>query len=188
MEAERFSAETDVDLPGLLIEANPPKAEVVDALLREARELERAVRLTEKGHFEAHSVLSAIHVSLGSAAALSGAVAGGGALLGTSSGNVVSAISGAAAAITSALLTFAKPQEMADKHQTVGTRYNALRGRIRRFETIAIYATPASGLQKDIEALERLATQKAELDNTGPGVPDYAFKRVQRKVKKARPA
>jgi hypothetical protein len=168
----------DTERPGL---NGDTTTAVVRAMIEEAQRLEEAAYTTSKGHFEAHSVLGTIHFALGCLAALSGAIAGGGALVSGSTGRILTGIFGATAAIASALLTFAKPQETADKHQTVGTRYNALVGRIRRFRGIDIHdGETAPSLQR--EALERFAREKAELDNAGPGVPNYAYQRAVRRI------
>jgi hypothetical protein len=149
-------------------------------LVKECRRMEEDVLYTEKGHFSAARRLRGVHLTLGIIAA-TGAVIAGARAFSSGAGSKFAGVAGLTAALVTAVSTFAKPQELAESHQTVGTRYSALRGRLRRFRELTL-------LQDEGEpgapqaALEALADQKAELDTAGPGVPRYAYIGARRSI------
>jgi hypothetical protein len=154
--------------------------ELTKQLSKESRRLEEDVIHSEKGHFASAGVLRTTHLGLGIIAAVGAAIAGANAFSGSANA-AVAGTAGLVAAVASAVMTFAKPQELADKHQTVGTRYGALRGRLRRFRELTLLEPETEQGQYRAD-LEQLADQKAELDTAGPGIPRYGYIRGRKSL------
>lgn len=154
-------------------------------LARECRRVEEDVLYTEKGHFTAARRLRAIHLTLGIIAA-SGAVIAGARAFASGAGSKFAGIAGLTSALVTAIITFAKPQELAETHQAVGTRYAALRSRLRRFRELTLLQDEAEPGAHQV-TLEALADQKAELDVAGPGIPRYAYLGAKRSIEAGEP-
>jgi hypothetical protein len=155
-------------------------------LVGESRRLEEDVLHTEKGHFTAARRLRTVHLVLG-IIATAGAVIAGARAFASGAGSKFAGIAGLTAALVTAISTFAKPQELAENHHKVGTRYAALRGRLRRFRELTLLQDEAEpgGHQA---ALEALADQKAELDTAGPSIPRYAYLGAKRSIEEGEAA
>jgi hypothetical protein len=149
-------------------------------LVRECGRLEEDVLHTEKGHFTAARRLRSVHLALGTIAT-AGAVIAGARAFSSGAGSKFAGVAGLTAVLVTAISTFAKPQELADNHHKVGTRYAALRGRLRRFRELTLLQDEADpGAHQ--AALEALAEQKAELDTAGPSIPRYAYVGARRSI------
>src|SRR6266540_5788523 len=155
-------------------------------LTRECRRLEEDVLYTEKGHFTAARRLRIVHLALGTIAT-AGAVIAGARAFSSGAGSKFAGVAGLTAALVTAISTFAKPQELAENHHKVGTRYAALRGRLRRFRELTLLQDEADpGAHQ--AALEALAEQKAELDTAGPSIPRYAYVGARRSIEEGEAA
>ncbi len=138
-------------------------------LTRECRRLEEDVLYTEKGHFTAARRLRIVHLALGTIAT-AGAVIAGARAFSSGAGSKFAGVAGLTAALVTAISTFAKPQELAENHHQVGTRYAALRGRLRRFRELTLLQDEAEPGAHQV-ALEAFGRPEGEAGHGGPEHP-----------------
>lgn len=149
-------------------------------LLQELERLHTDVFYTEKGHFAAAENLTAVHYSLGGAAALTSAAASV-SVWGDQQG--AAAVLGLMAALAASLLTFLKPQAPAELHRNIGRSLGDLRVRIRQAWKVD-GAADSGVLVEDLRyMIKGLTAEKYSLHKDAPNIGPVAFWRAQRKQK-----
>ncbi|MEV5968142.1 SLATT domain-containing protein [Kribbella sp. NPDC051952] len=150
-----------------------------DDLVWELKRLETDVLYSEKAHFASAEHYRVLHYVLGGFTAVASALATTTALKERSG---LAASLALAAAFTAALLTFLKPQGIAERHRTTARQLGDLKFRIRQAHQLDGH--PGSGrTDEDLRELIRLFTAEkqqihADAQATGP----FAFWRAQRKI------
>ena len=147
----------------------------IDEIAKEARRLEEDVLHSEKAHFAMATWWGRAHYILGIPAAVSAAAAGISVVKDSPGWSIAFSI---ASTILTALMTFLDTEKARSDHFLSGTRYNALRGKLRRFYNIDL----ASGeMTADARAaIHQLAMEKAAIQETARhtgGLPYWLAKR-----------
>jgi hypothetical protein len=77
-------------------------------------------------------------------------------------------------------MTFLGPEKRSTEHHVAGDRYNALKGRARRFREIDIHR----GIPDDelSDRLEGIIRERDELNVSSPLIPTGAFKKAQKAI------
>lgn len=151
-----------------------------DDILEELRKLHVDIEYTEKTHFAAAEHLRALHYLLGGLAAITSAAAS--AAIVKSSGSV-GAVLALISALAAALLTFVKPQGLAEQHVACARELGDLKRRVGQCRTLD--GNPDSG-HTDAELRDDVAKFTAEKHAMHQGAPTtgpVAFWRAQRKMK-----
>lgn len=150
-----------------------------DEILEELRKLFIDIEYTEKAHFAAAEHLRALHYVLGAIAAVTSAAAS--AAIVKSSENV-GAVLALISALAAALLTFVKPQSLAEQHVACGRELGDLKRRVDQCR--ALDGNPESG-RTDAELRANVADFTAEKHAMHQGAPTtgpIAFRRAQQKI------
>lgn len=150
-----------------------------DDILQELWKLEVDIEYTEKAHFAAAEQLRALHYVLGGLAALTSAAASAAIV---KSSETLGAVLALIAALSAALLTFVKPQSLAEQHLICGRELGDLKRRVGQCRTLD--GNPASG-RTDAELRSDVADFTAEKHAMHQGAPTtgpIAFRRAQRKM------
>lgn len=150
-----------------------------DDILEELRKLFVDIEYTEKAHFAAAEHLRGLHYLLGGIAAATSAAAS--AAIVKSSG-AVGAVLALISALAAALLTFVKPQGLAEQHVACGRELGDLKRRVSQCRTLD--GNPASG-RTDAELRANVSDFTAEKHAMHQGAPTtgpVAFWRAQRKL------
>lgn len=141
----------------------------------ELARLQEDILYTEKAHFAAADRARLAHLSLGIVATVSSAAAAA-AIVGDT-GPTLPAVLALVGTLASALLTFLKPEQVAQQHLAAGRHLGAIRVQARQVATLDL------GRVDDARPLVRdLAEQKAAVDRAAPGVGNRAFKRGRKKI------
>ena len=150
-----------------------------DDVLEELRKLYVDTEYTEKSHFAAAEQLRALHWILGGTAALTSAAAS--AAFVKSSGEFA-AVLALISTLAAALLTFVKPQGLAEQHVACARELGDLKRRISQCRTLD--GNPASGMA-DAELRIKVADftfEKHAMHQGAPPTGPVAFWRAQRKM------
>lgn len=151
-----------------------------DDILDELRKLAVDIEYTEKSHFAAAEHLRALHYVLGGLAAIASAAASAAIV---KSSDTVGAVLALTSALAAALLTFVKPQALAEQHVACGRELGDLKRRVGQCRTLD--GNPDSGCT-DGElrvAVTRFTAEKHAMHQGAPTTGPVAFWRAQRKMK-----
>lgn len=156
-----------------------------DALVREAKRLEEDTTYTSKGHYAAADWWQRVHLRVGAPTAALSAIAGLVIVAGPAKlfGVPVDAVFGAVAiagAASTAVMTFLGPEKRGTEHHAAGDRYNAVKGRARRFREI-----DALGPMTDHELSDRLDAmikERDELNASSPLVPESVHEKARKAI------
>ncbi len=156
-----------------------------DNLVREAARLEEDTLYTSKGHYAASEQWRNVHLSVGIPTAALTAIAGLVIVVGPTEalGIPLDAVFGLVAvsgAASTAIMTFLGPEKRSTEHHAAGDRYNALKGRARRFREIDIHKTITDDdLSEQLAAMIR---ERDELNASSPLIPASAFKKARKGI------
>jgi hypothetical protein len=151
-----------------------------DDILEELRKLYVDTAYTEKCHFAAAEHLRALHYVLGGIAAVASAAAS--AAFVKSSNQTTAAVLALISTLAATLLTFVKPQGLAEQHVACARELGDLKRRVGQCRTLD--GDPASG-HSDAELRTNVADFTAEKHAMHQGAPTtgpVAFWRAQRKM------
>jgi hypothetical protein len=153
-----------------------------DQLIREARRVEEDTLYSSIGHCATadrwRSVLLLIGVPAAILTGLAGLViVGGPAEIKGISVDLVFGLIAIVGAISTAVMTFLGPEKRSTAHQHAADRYNALKGRARRFYEIDLHRSFNN--EELADRLEALAEERDELNQSSPLIPDRAFKKSE---------
>jgi hypothetical protein len=144
--------------------------QIVEVLQREASRIEEDCIHSAKSHFNAASMWSFRHYSIGIPATILGAAAGAAAI---KSCPEIAGLLALIGTILTGLLTFLKPSERASAHKTAGDHFLAVRNDARFFREISLL------YERDIattaDQLKVLANRRNELNQGSPEIPRHAF-------------
>jgi hypothetical protein len=146
----------------------------------EIERLEEDVLYTEKAHFSAAATLQKVHIRLGVFGTV--AAAASAATILAESSPWVSGLLALVASISTAILTFVKPEERATQHLQAGRALGALRVRMRQFRSL--HNLDGMDPQEVRESVVSLSQEKATVDAGAPAVSDRAFKSGRRAIDK----
>lgn len=150
-----------------------------ERIREELRTLEGAVLWSEKAHFKTAEQFSISHYILGIVAiATSSATAA--AIWQDHS--LVSSVLALVTALSTALITFMKPQATAERHIEAGRCLTDLRARIR--QTLDVDGEPDSGVPDSTlrERLDQLTAMKKEAHQDAPLTGMLAYRRANRQI------
>ncbi len=151
--------------------------EVVASIAKEASRIEEDALYSSKGHFEAASVWSKLHLAIGLPAAAVSAIAG---ISAFNNLPTLAAILAAGVAALAAILTFLNPSDRAHLYHVAGTRFSAIRGEARRLREIELPSTHSvDHLSKQVGVL---AKAKDDLNAGSPQIPRWAFERARKAI------
>ena len=149
-------------------------------LSNEAQRIEEDALFSGKGHYNACGPWQSRHRWLGSLSAILSALAAGVASQHGAPPLIVVTLSVLAAALT-AVVTFLKPNEEADRHRRAGDAHFAIKNRARIFRTIELEADGADE-NKLVDALKTLSTDLDTARGSAPAIPDDAYQKAKREI------
>jgi hypothetical protein len=153
---------------------------VKTGLSKEAERIEEDALFSGKGHYNACGPWQSRHRWLGSLSAILSAIAAGVASQQGAPPLVVVTLSVMAAALT-AVVTFLKPNEEADRHRRSGDANFAIKNRARVFRTVELEADGAEEA-KLVDALKALSSDLDAARAAAPPIPDEAYKKARREI------
>lgn len=146
----------------------------------EAKHIEKDALYSAKGHYEEANYWVRFHLLLGVPAAVLAAIAGASALAQFDNHALVAGFLSILVAALTGIATFLNPNEKSNAHQSVGTKYTALRNKTRQFYNLDMDVEES---EKDlIEQLKALAKLRDELNEASPPISDWAYKIARRKI------
>ena len=151
----------------------------ISEMSKEAKSLQQDVLYSEKGHFSVANVWERIHLWLGIPASALAALAGISAL---TQHEILAAVLAIGVAVLTALITFLEPHRVGAAHHSAGTRYNVLRGKLRRFYSIDLVEAEYSD---ELRArLEALAEEKGRIIEEAPHIGRFAYWLAKRSIER----
>ncbi len=149
---------------------------IVDAIIAESHRIEEDALHSMKGHFNAGSCWSKVHIFLGLPSAILAAWAG---IEAFSDNPAFTAILALLSAALTSTITFLSPQQVADNHKNAGREYNVLKNRVRRFREIELQR-----LDKDAvtQAINDLAEKRDALNSMSPDIPRWAYEKAKKDI------
>lgn len=156
-----------------------------DNLVKESRRIEEDTLYSSKGHYAAADSWRSLHLTIGVPTAIFTGLAGlvivgGPAEIRGISVDLVFGIVAIMGAVSTAVMTFLGPEKRSTTHQDAGNRYNALKGRARRFREIDVHRSFSN--EELAYRLEALAETRDELNQSSPLIPERAFKKGRKGV------
>ncbi|MEV6287700.1 SLATT domain-containing protein [Kribbella sp. NPDC051770] len=148
-------------------------------LVRELKKLETDIFYTEKAHFASAEHYQVLHYVLGGFAAVASASATTSALKERSG---LAASLALVAAVAAALLTFLKPQGIAERHRTNARQLGDLKFRVRQGHQLDAHADSGIADLELRELVRQFTDEKRRLHADAPSVGALAFWRAQRKI------
>jgi len=149
---------------------------LVEELKAEAARLEEDSDFTARGHYNAATRWRSGHRWLGVAATIFSAVTAAAAL--REAAPEVILVSSVIAGVLTAVLTFLKPSEEADRHHRAADQSLAIRNRARFFRNLEVLHEDKT--DRDLtEALRVLTEQRNELLAGAPIIPRGAFEKAR---------
>ena len=143
----------------------------------EAQRIEEDALFSGKGHYNACGPWQSRHRWLGTTSAILSALAAGVASQHGAPALLVVALSVLAAALT-AVVTFLKPNEEADRHRRAGDAHFAIKNRARILRTVELEASGADEA-KLIEALKSLSADLDAARSAALPIPDDAYQKAK---------
>ncbi|UOY01636.1 SLATT domain-containing protein [Blastococcus sp. PRF04-17] len=148
-----------------------------DAAAEELRQLIDDMLHTEKAHLTTAARLQKVHRPLGGLAALL-AAAGGATVLADLSA-LLAGFLALGAALASGVLTFLKPDQLAEQHLGAGRQLGALRVRARQTLHLDVARLSTDELRT---AIAGIAEDKAKIDSAAPGTNDKDYAVGRQKI------
>ena len=155
-------------------------------LSKEAERIEEDALFSGKGHYNACGPWQSLHRRLGSLSAILSVIAAGVASQQGAPPLVVVALSVLAAALT-AVVTFLKPNEEAERHRRAGDAHLAIKNRARIFRTVELEADGAEE-GKLVDALKSLSGDLDAARDAAPPIPEEAYRKAKREIEEEKTA
>ena len=146
------------------------------AIGKEASRIEEDALHSGKGHFNAGTVWSTVHLCLGIPTAILAAWAG---IEAFAENPQLTALLALGAAGLSATSTFLNPNEKATNHRNAGREFNALKNKARRFREITLPQTETGSANDEIESL---ATARDQINSMSPDIPRWAYNKAVKDI------
>jgi hypothetical protein len=150
-----------------------------EAAAEELRQLIDDMLHTEKTHLAAAERLQGIHLWLGIAATV--LAAGAAATIVASLSKAAAGLLALGAAIVSGVLTFMKPERIAEQHLAAGRQLAGLRVHARQVLNLDLPVLDFTALR---ETIGDIATRKAAIDDTAPGTGGRDYTVARNKITK----
>ncbi len=156
-----------------------------DKLVREARRVEEDTLHSSKGHYAAAERWRNLHLWIGIPTAISTGIAGavvvgGPAEVGGVPLDAVFGLVAIAGAVATAVMTFLTPDRQSSAHQTAADKYNAIKGRARRFHEIDVHR---SFDDEELSArLDALIRERDGLYESSPLIPASAYEKAKQGI------
>jgi hypothetical protein len=154
---------------------------VIEQIKQELAKLQEDMLFTEKAHFAAAASSRAQHLILGISATLAS-----GASAGTIIANVSATLSGVLALVgtlAAALLTFLKPEQVAQQHLAAARDLGELRVVARQIMNVDITDEVPNDTLELRNRITEVATQKAAVDRGAPSLSERSFQRARAKIR-----
>ena len=144
----------------------------------ELRRLQEDMLYTEKAHFAAAAQARAAHFGLGGTATVTSAAA---AVSVVSEGApALSAVLALIATLSAALMTFLKPEEVAQQHLGAGRDLGAIRVEARQAMNLDVSeAQSTADIRTDIR---EISERKAAVDRAAPALSERVFEKARKKI------
>lgn len=146
------------------------------AIGKEASRIEEDALHSGKGHFNAGSIWSIVHLCLGIPTSILAAWAG---IEAFANNPQLTALLAIIAAGLSATNTFLNPNEKATNHRSAGREFNALKNKARRFREITLCQTGTGSAQDELESL---AITRDQLNSMSPDIPRWAYNKAVKDI------
>lgn len=156
-----------------------------DNLILEARRIEEDALYSSKGHYAAADRWRSLHLWIGVPTAVLTGLAGL-VIVGAPSEvqgipvDLVFGLVAIAGAVSTAVMTFLGPEKRSTAHHTAADRYNALKGRARRFRDIDALRSFTDEELSD--RLESLIAERDSLNQSSPLIPARAFNQAKKNI------
>jgi hypothetical protein len=156
-----------------------------DNLVSEARRVEEDGLYSSKGHYAAADRWRSVHLWIGVPTAFLTALAGlvivgGPAEVKGVSVDVVFGLVAITGAVSTAVMTFLGPEKRSTSHQYAADRYNALKGRARRFCEIDVHRSFTD--EELANRLEVLVKERDELNQSSPLISQRAYQKAKESI------
>ncbi len=153
--------------------------------VREARRIEEDALHSSKGHYAASERWRNVHLWVGVPTAALTAIAGLVIVGGPEEvrGVPLDAVFGLVAiagAVSTAVMTFLGPEKRSTEHRIAGDRYNALKGRARRFREIDALRPHAD--DELSERLDALVAERDGLNQSSTLIPKSAYEKAKKGI------
>ncbi|MED5550273.1 MAG: SLATT domain-containing protein [Pseudomonadota bacterium] len=146
------------------------------AIARECERIEEDALHSAKGHFNTEAGWNRKHLALGIGSVLVASVAGQQAFV---DNTYVAAALAFLAAFLAGLATFLSPEKRAEAHGRAGRHYSSLKNRTRVLRTVDL---PNLDDEEARQRLETASEQRNDLNETGPGIPRWAYMRAKKDI------
>lgn len=156
-----------------LVETNE---QIIDAVKKESCRIEEDVCYSAKGHFNAESLWTTVHLLLGTLSTISSSLAGVATLYHNSVWAVVLAF---LSATLISIITFLAPQKIAGNHGNAGREYNALKHLTRKFREIDILVLRESDI---LQRIEELSGKRDSLNSMSQNIPRGAYEKAKKDI------
>ena len=155
---------------------NMTQIQLPQAIAKETKRIEEDALHSMKGHFNAGSRWSVIHLWIGLPAAILAAWAGIDAF---GDRPVMTAILALLSASLVATMTFLGPQQRASEHKNAGREYNVLKNRARKLREIDMLGLGEDDLR---QAIDELVDIRDSLNSMSPDIPSWAYEKAKKDI------
>ena len=153
---------------------------LIEAVIAESHRIEEDSLHSMKGHFNAGSLWSKIHLFLGLPSAILAAGAG---IEAFANNPTMAAILAFFAASLTVTMTFLSPQQVADSHENSGREYNVLKNCVRRFREIDITQLDDAAIW---QMIKDLAEKRDALNSMSLNIPRWAYEKAKKDIDSGR--
>lgn len=141
-------------------------------LAKEAKRLEEEVTYSAKGHFNDATFWRRLFYFLNIPSAILSAMAGVSALSTIPNHTIVAAIISVSVAILTGISITINPSKKGADHQVSGNKYNALKGKLRRFYNITLKESNNNELANKLESLGK---EKDSIDSNSLPIRNKSY-------------
>jgi len=159
---------------------SPGAPDFRNAIATELRRLHEDLLYTEKAHLSAAQNHGRTHLMLGLLSTVGAAIAAGGII--AENQQLVAGVAALVAAVSSAVLTFRKPEEAAQQHLGAGRDLAALRVQVRQHLALDLHPDSPDDPATWRSTITAISDTKAALDRSAPPITDAAFNQARRKI------
>jgi hypothetical protein len=152
----------------------------LEKIIKEAKRIEEDCLFSAKGHFNAAQSWKAIYYWIGIPASVFAAVAGASALAKFDSHDIIAGILALIVAILAGVSTFLNPNEKSNIHHRAGSQYIRFRNKARIFADLEV--DHISDHQKIIEEIMELDSQRNDLNQKSPQIPERAYRKAKKSI------
>jgi len=156
-----------------------PSEKLVQELKKEAERIIEDSDFTAQGHYNAAAAWRFRHRWIGIAATAFSALTAAGALKEWAPASI--AIFSVIAGVLTAVFTFLKPSEEADRHHRAADQSLAIRNRVSFFRNLVLMLPDKTDAEL-VEALQQLAEERNAVLKASPIIPRRAFEQARKDI------